>query len=194
MPDVALGARAGCSPLSSSANLRPRLFRQSAPPATRAPRSRWFGRKSGVRGVRSTVRWTVAAAGETDRSSRRPERRQSPCRARAVSTGFVGTHTLPRGLSGRAGLAFRPRLHHPCPRPAVCESAAAIPRRAPARPAASSSGDVSLHLRFARPVGVGGPGVRERWTPIFGQLVKVESRFDRRNLECHARDGATRLS
>ena len=34
----------------------------------------------------------------------------------------------------------------------------------------------------------------ERWTPIFGQVVKVESRSDRRNLECHARDGATRLS
>ena len=35
---------------------------------------------------------------------------------------------------------------------------------------------------------------QERWTPIFGQVVKVESRSDRRNLECHARDGATRLS
>ena len=34
----------------------------------------------------------------------------------------------------------------------------------------------------------------QRWTPIFGQVVKVESRSDRRNLECHARDGATRLS
>ena len=34
----------------------------------------------------------------------------------------------------------------------------------------------------------------ERWTPIFGQVVKVESRSDRRNLECHERDGATRLS
>ena len=35
---------------------------------------------------------------------------------------------------------------------------------------------------------------QERWTPIFGQVVKVESRSDRRNLEFHARDGATRLS
>ena len=34
----------------------------------------------------------------------------------------------------------------------------------------------------------------ERWSPIFGQVVKVESRSDRRNLECHERDGATRLS
>ena len=30
--------------------------------------------------------------------------------------------------------------------------------------------------------------------PDFRQVVKVESRSDRRNLECHARDGATRLS
>ena len=36
--------------------------------------------------------------------------------------------------------------------------------------------------------------VYERWSPIFGQVVKVESRSDRRNLECHERDGATRLS
>ena len=35
---------------------------------------------------------------------------------------------------------------------------------------------------------------RWRWSPIFGQVVKVESRSDRRNLECHERDGATRLS
>ena len=34
----------------------------------------------------------------------------------------------------------------------------------------------------------------QRWSPIFGQVVKVESRSDRRNLECHERDGATRLS
>ena len=34
----------------------------------------------------------------------------------------------------------------------------------------------------------------QRWTPIFGQVVQVESRSDRRNLECHARDGAPRLS
>ena len=36
--------------------------------------------------------------------------------------------------------------------------------------------------------------VSKRWSPIFGQVVKVESRSDRRNLECHERDGATRLS
>ena len=30
--------------------------------------------------------------------------------------------------------------------------------------------------------------------PKFGQVVKVESRSDRRNLECHERDEATRLS
>ena len=35
---------------------------------------------------------------------------------------------------------------------------------------------------------------RQSWSPIFGQVVKVESRSDRRNLECHERDGATRLS
>ena len=38
------------------------------------------------------------------------------------------------------------------------------------------------------------PEREQRWTPVFGQVVKVESRSDRRNLECHARDGATRLS
>ena len=42
--------------------------------------------------------------------------------------------------------------------------------------------------------GVLDPTVTERWSPIFGQVVKVESRSDRRNLECHERDGATRLS
>ena len=36
--------------------------------------------------------------------------------------------------------------------------------------------------------------VGERWSPIFGQVVKVESRSERRHLECHERDGATRLS
>ena len=53
-----------------------------------------------------------------------------------------------------------------------------------------------------RPSGTGGvvmahyegETLKERWTPIFGQVVKVESRSDRRNLECHERDGATRLS
>ena len=34
----------------------------------------------------------------------------------------------------------------------------------------------------------------QRWSPKFGQVVKVESRSDRRNLECHERDEATRLS
>ena len=36
--------------------------------------------------------------------------------------------------------------------------------------------------------------LQQRWSPIFGQVVKVESRSDRRNLEYHERDGATRLS
>ena len=34
----------------------------------------------------------------------------------------------------------------------------------------------------------------ERWTPDFGQAAKVESRPSRRSLECHGRDGSTRLS
>ena len=49
---------------------------------------------------------------------------------------------------------------------------------------------VHLLTTLARLMGPGG----QRWSPIFGQVVKVESRSDRRNLECHERDGATRLS
>ncbi len=38
------------------------------------------------------------------------------------------------------------------------------------------------------------PEVKERWTPKFGQLVKVESRRRKRSLECHERDGVILLS
>ena len=53
-----------------------------------------------------------------------------------------------------------------------------------------------LHKGTQHRIGLLGtvPAIWQRWTPIFGQVVKVESRSDRRNLECHARDGATRLS
>ena len=34
----------------------------------------------------------------------------------------------------------------------------------------------------------------QRWTPKFGQVVKVGSRPKRRSLECHGRDGVIRLS
>ncbi len=36
--------------------------------------------------------------------------------------------------------------------------------------------------------------VDERWTPKFGQVVKVGSRPRRRSLACHGRDGVIRLS
>ena len=35
---------------------------------------------------------------------------------------------------------------------------------------------------------------RKRWTPKFGQVVKVGSRPRRRSLACHGRDGVIRLS
>ena len=58
-----------------------------------------------------------------------------------------------------------------------------LPTSIPAR----ATSDAGLILAKA-------PEQSQRWSPIFGQVVKVESRSDRRNLECHERDGATRLS
>ncbi len=50
-------------------------------------------------------------------------------------------------------------------------------------------------LKVVEETVVGKEGIgRERWTPKFGQLVKVESRPRRRSLECHGRDGVFRLN
>ena len=42
--------------------------------------------------------------------------------------------------------------------------------------------------------GTGETPLTQRWTPKFGQVVKVGSRPRRRSLACHGRDGVIRLS